>query len=296
MITQKFEVKMLPTADLQVQVKEDMPYLDLLDEMKISREKRKKMTAALNGVPVINNGIQLQKGDKVVLHSTQDTDDKEISFEPVEIVYEDDTALVANKPPFMLVHGDGNDSDTLTARVNGHLAMNGWPYAAQPVHRIDYEAQGLVLFCKQPLLQAYYDEAMQDKKTTKEYLAVIDGSMAKKHVDLNNPIARDRHDARKMLVFKGGKPSHTHIETLKNFKGRSLLKATITTGRKHQIRVHLANNGHPIVNDSLYGDGDGLEPLMLQSSRLVFPSPFTDTMVEVEAPFPKTFRPFKRKD
>lgn len=292
-----YKVKIQRNGDIQVKILKPITLLELLESMQISKDKRKKTQISLNGNVIINHGQELKEKDQVVLHCNDNDDyNEQISYEPVDIVYEDDYCLVANKPPFLLVHSDGNEEDTLQARVNAHLQETGWPYNAQASHRIDYEAQGLVLFCKHPLLQNYFDSQFADGSIKKEYLAVIDGSMAKKHIDLNNPIAKNRHEANKMIVYRQGKPAHTHIETLGFKQGKSLVKANITTGRRHQIRVHLAHNGHPIVNDSLYSNKSSEEPLQLQSSRLVFKQPFSDEVIEVEADFPKEFKPFTKRD
>jgi 23S rRNA pseudouridine1911/1915/1917 synthase len=291
-----FETKILPNADLQATLLEEIPLLGLLDEMQISDSKRKKLQTLLNGKEVINRGVMLKKGDIVTLKYPPDIETASFEYEPVDIVYEDDTCLIAYKPSFLLVHSDGNDSSTLQARVNEHLLEEGWPYAAQAVHRIDYEAQGLVLFCKHPLLQNQFDEQFANRTVKKEYLAVIDGKMAKKHIDLNNPLAKNRHEANKMIVYSKGKPSHTHVETLASKNKTSLVKCTISTGRKHQIRVHLSHNGHPIVNDALYGTKKDQEALKLLSWKLEFENPITHERIQAEAKMPKEFMPFSDKD
>ncbi len=219
-------------------------------------------------------------------------DETPMFFGAVPVVYEDDWCLVANKKPFLLVHGDGNQDDSLNARVNSYLASNGWPFVAQPVNRIDYEASGLVLFAKHPLAQNALAKQFEDGEVNKEYLAVIDGRVENREIDINNPIARNRHEADKMMVYKKGKPAHTHISRLKLFNDKSLVKAKISTGRKHQIRVHLANLGYPIMNDPLYGVVRNNKGLMLQAYRLGFKQPFTNESVEIELPMDTRFKWF----
>ena len=95
--------------------------------------------------------------------------DVEINYEPVDILYENTFLIVAFKPPFLLVHDDGNNQDTLQARVNGYLQLNQNKYPAQAIHRIDYETSGLVLFCKHPFFQAYCDKNMEEHHIKRIY-------------------------------------------------------------------------------------------------------------------------------
>ncbi len=195
----------------------------------------------------------------------------EINYEPVEILYEDAILLVAFKPPFLLVHDDGNNQDTLQARINGYLQLNGNKYPAQAIHRIDYETSGLILFCKHPFFQAYCDNNMENHHIKKDYIALVQGHTHYKNKKIVSYIARDRHDAKKMIIHPNGKESVSVFNTIKNYKDYSLIKVSILTGRKHQIRVQCASLKHPILNDSLYGgkriDDTGL---LLQSHHIQF--------------------------
>lgn len=290
----KYTGKLNPAGEVVLTMEQDAPLADLFDSLALSSSRLKNVKVFVNNAPIVNYGLELKKGDAVRLDYTKEVPFEDYNFEPADIVYEDDLCLVANKPENLLVHSDGNGTDNLTARINGYLLSNGAKYPAQPIHRIDFEAQGLVLFSKNPLLQAYFDRQMEDKKTVKEYIAVIEGNLAKKHIDINNPIGRNRHIANAMIVTRTGKPSHTHLQQLKNKNGRSLVKATISTGRKHQIRVHLSSNGHPIVGDRLYGKQG--EHLMLQSHHLKFKEPLNQEIVDVTADLPDSFVPFSDTD
>lgn len=195
----------------------------------------------------------------------------EINYEPVKILYENSFLIVAFKPPFLLVHDDGNNQDTLQARINGYLQLHGNKYSAQAIHRIDYETSGLVLFCKHPFFQAYCDNNMQNHTIKKEYIALVDGKTNYKNKKIVSYIARDRHNAKRMIIHPNGKESISIFNTLKNYKDCSLIQVTILTGRKHQIRVQCASLKHPILNDTLYGgkniDNTGL---LLQSHHIQF--------------------------
>lgn len=281
-------------GDLLIKSDTDYSMEDLTDFLHLSKEKKKSTSITINGIPADGNTHFTAK-DKVIVSPNSKfrfNDDTPIYVKGVPVVYEDDYVLVANKKPFLLVHGDGNQEDSLTARVNWHLAQNGAPFPAQPVNRIDYEASGLVLFAKHPLVKSYLDQQMEDGTARKEYLAVIDGRVQNREIDINNPIGRNRHEAEKMMVYTKGKPAHTHISRLKLYNDKTLVKAAITTGRKHQIRVHLANLGYPIMNDPLYGMVSNKKGLMLQAYHLQFLEPFTSEPVDVQLEMDSRFKWF----
>lgn len=189
----------------------------------------------------------------------------ETSFHPVEILFEDETLIVANKPSFLLVHSDGNGNDTLQARVNGYLQLKGYSLWAQAIHRIDYETSGLVLFCKHPFFQSYYDKKMEFHNIQKTYIAIVNKNTNYKNKKVTSYISRNRHDAKKMITTSKGKECISIFNTLLNFGKYSLLRVEIKTGRKHQIRVQCQSLKHPIINDPLYGKRINDEGLYLQS-------------------------------
>lgn len=268
---------------------------DIQNYLAISKEKKKHTAITKNGELITNPAAEISPKDRIIVSlddSFDFNDDTPVFFGAVPVVYEDDWCLVANKKPFLLVHGDGNSEDSLTARVNSWLASNGAIYPAQPVNRIDYEASGLVLFSKHPLAQARLAEQFENGTAKKEYLAVIDGRVQNREIDINNPISRNRHEAEKMMVYKKGKPAHTHITRLKLQDDKSLVKADISTGRKHQIRVHLAHLGYPIMNDPLYGIVRNNKGLMLQAYRLGFETPFDREPVNIELDMDTRFKWF----
>ncbi len=289
------QISLLQNGNLQARTDQPTTLEALLEKLELSKEKKKHVTI-LNGNKEITNPAEvIEPADKITI-AVDDTydfnDETPVFYGAVPIVYEDDWCLVANKKPFLLVHGDGNTEDTLTARVNAYLQQNNARFPAQPVNRIDQEASGLVLFSKHPLVKADLDRQFEDGTAKKEYLAVVDGRVDHREIDINNPIARNRHEAEKMMVFKKGKPAHTHISRLKLFNDKSLVKADITTGRKHQIRVHLSNIGYPIMNDPLYGIVRNNKGLMLQAYKLSFDQPFTHERIDVELDMDTRFKWF----
>ena len=189
------------------------------------------------------------------------------------VVFEDDVLLAADKPAGVLVHADGTGSGapTLTELVAWHLAREGRPDAAgalQAVQRLDVETTGLVLFSLDKRTQPALDAQVAGHAMRKTYLAVVSGAFPWASRRVEAPLGRDRHDARRMRVCRAGtgKPSVTLVRRLEVAADgrRSLLAVELWTGRRHQVRVHLAHLGFPIVGDGLYG---GARPSAARGER-----------------------------
>ncbi|MGN8690163.1 RluA family pseudouridine synthase, partial [Atopobiaceae bacterium HCP3S3_F7] len=207
------------------------------------------------------------------------------------VLWEDPFALAVEKPAGLLVHSDGTGADTLTGRVRAHLAAAGSPAAgsAQALQRLDEETTGVVLFSKAPDFQPAFDELVAGHAMGKRYLAVVRGRLSGGPFALTGPIARDRHDARRMRVGATGKPSLTRVLPVECRGGATLVGCELGSGRRHQIRVHLSAAGHPILGDSLYGGGPG--PLMLHALEESFAHPVTGAPVRVRTPWPARLLP-----
>ena len=228
----------------------------------------------------LRHDAPLAPGDEVTLAFARKEVPADLSTPlgaPVSVVYQDAVLLAADKPAGLLVHDDGTGADTLTSRVRAHLARQGSGAVPQAVQRLDVDTTGLVLFSLAEELQPVLDAQVADHDMRKRYLAVVEGRLvgtegAWRTVDA--PLARDRHDARRMRVGRTGKPSQTRVRTLDVRGGRSLLLVELETGRRHQIRVHLAHIGHPILGDRLYGGASHEDGLMLHAweERLAHPA------------------------
>ena len=210
----------------------------------------------------------------------------------VRVVYQDPVLLAVDKPVGLLVHGDGTGADTLAARVRAHLAREGRPPVAQAVQRLDVETTGLVLFSLTEEFQPALDAQVAGHDMRKRYLAVTRGRLPVApgewlHVD--EPIARDRHDARRMRVARSGKPARTQVRELRCEQGLSLLLVELLTGRRHQIRVHLAHMGCPLLGDGLYGGPRHDGGLMLHAWEERLMHPVTGERLHLRTDVPDRF-------
>ena len=251
---------------------------------------------------VLRAQAALDEGDIVTLRfrgddgepSSDDLASSPAAPTPLDLVYQDQIMLAVDKPAGLLVHGDGTGADTLAARVQSELALRGRRVSPQPVQRLDVETTGIVLFSLVSEFQPALDAQVSGHNMLKRYLAVVEGRLAgtaDKWLELDGPIARDRHDARRMRVGRTGKPSLTRVRTIERQGGCSLLLVELRSGRKHQIRVHLAHEGHPIVGDALYGGKRHPDGLMLHAwgERLVHP--VTGETLELHTAWPARFTP-----
>lgn len=193
-------------------------------------------------------------------------------FEPVDTfvtVWRDGWLLAVDKPAGMLVHGDGTGTVSLTDLVRAQTGIA----CAQPVQRLDVETTGLTLFSLDKTVQPALDAAVAQGGIRKRYIALAAGRIACGEQTIEAAIGRDRHDARRMRVSKTGKPSVTILRPLSTFDNATLVELELKTGRRHQIRVHLAAIGHPVVGDGLYQGPASEHGLMLHAleERLIHP-------------------------
>ena len=216
---------------------------------------------------------------------------------PVEVVYEDKDIIVVNKPKGMVVHpANGNPDGTL---VNAILAMckdslSGIGGEIRPgiVHRLDKDTSGLLIIAKNDEAHVKMSKQIQDRLVTKKYIALVKGVVKDDEATIDMPIARSKVDRKKMAVDKDGKQAVTHFKVIKRYKGYTLLEIKIDTGRTHQIRVHMAKIGHPVVGDMVYSNGKnefGVEGQMLHAKSLEFSHPITGKKMHLEAPLPEYF-------
>lgn len=209
--------------------------------------------------------------------------------DPVNVLFEDETILAAEKPAGLLVHPDGTGAPTLADRVQGHLFREGSVARAQAVQRLDVDTTGIVLFSLTDEFQPAFDRLVAERGMRKRYLAMTAGEFPAGERTISQPIGRDRHDARRMRISATGKPAITRVGRLAVGHGRSLLLVELLTGRRHQIRVHLSAMGFPILGDELYGGAPDADGLMLHAWREDFTHPVTGERIGIRTAWPERF-------
>lgn len=198
------------------------------------------------GQKIYINYSVLETNDSIDIYDYKDV------FSKRDILFENSEVIAIDKKPKLLVHSDGQTHKTLLNAVCSYLRDSGDDSFIRPIHRIDYEARGIVLFSKNIVSYSEINYQMENKLLHKKYLILTEGIIDNNGtIEVN--IGRNRHDSQKYLVSKSGKPCKTDYKILKHVSGKTLLEVSIITGRTHQIRVSFAHIHHPLVGDDLYG-------------------------------------------
>ena len=223
---------------------------------------------------------------------------------PLDVVYEDDDVIVVNKPVGMVVHpAPGHPDGTLVNALLYHCgsSLSGIGGELRPgiVHRIDRDTSGLIIAAKNDRAHLALAAQLQDHTLARVYEAVAVGSLKEDSGTVDAPIGRHPVDRKKMAVDrKNGRPAVTHWSVLARYPGYTRVECRLETGRTHQIRVHMASIGHPLLGDVVYGNKKpfpGLAGQCLHAKRLRFLHPSTGEPVEVECPLPQWFTDVLKK-
>ena len=220
---------------------------------------------------------------------------------PVAVVYEDEALLVVDKPAGMVVHpAPGNWSGTLVNALlgrGGSLSSEGEPERAGMVHRLDKETSGLLIVAKTDRSHRLLSAAIAARRVTRRYAVMTWGHLPSDTMTIDKPIARDPRDRKRMAIVNKGRPAKTDLIRLARFDAGDLLRAHLHSGRTHQIRVHLASIGHPVMGDDVYGGGGGrrvagLPPKrhFLHAAWLAFNHPVTGKPLDFRSPLPADLR------
>lgn len=207
---------------------------------------------------------------------------------PDMIAYEDDFLLVLDKPAGMLVHPTVSErGGTLYDYVKDYYERSSITADIHPVSRLDRNTSGLVIFAKEPIVQFWLSQQEVDK----EYLALAQGRLQQTQGIIEAPIARKEGSIIERCVdYERGKYAKTAYEVLGYYGGNTLLRVRLYTGRTHQIRVHLAHIGHPLVDDNLYGTPGPQSRHALHAYRLAFKHPVSDDFLEITRILPADLR------
>ena len=216
---------------------------------------------------------------------------------PLDIIYEDSDIIVINKPKGMVVHpANGNPDGTLVNAIlsicKNSLSGIGGELRPGIVHRLDKDTSGLIIVAKNDKAHINMSEQIKERNVKKTYIALVRGNVPEEEATINMPIGRSTKDRKKMAVTKNGKQAITHFKVLKRYSKYTLLEIKIETGRTHQIRVHMAEIGYPVVGDAVYSNGKnewGIEGQCLHAKTLGFIHPRTKQYMEFDSPLPECF-------
>lgn len=218
---------------------------------------------------------------------------------PLDIAYEDEDVIVVNKPVGLVVHpAPGHPDGTLVNALLYHCggSLSGINGVIRPgvVHRIDRDTSGLLIAAKNDASHIALADQLRDHSLYREYEAVVIGNLREDSGTIDLPIARHQTDRKRMTVnYQSGRPAVTHWTVLQRFSGYTHLQCRLETGRTHQIRVHLAHRGHPVLGDPVYGGvRKGFPELAgqcLHARKLSFIHPRTGERMTIEAPLPDYF-------
>ena len=260
-----------------------------------------------NGQVLVNGSLVKSKyltklGDEIVV-TIEPVREIDIVPEdiPIEILYQDDDVIVVNKPKGMVVHpAPGHYTGTLVNALMYHCkeSLSGINGEIRPgiVHRIDMNTTGSLLVCKND--KAHNDIAAQIKvhSVNRIYKGIVVGNIKEDSGTINAPIGRNPKDRKKMAVVNDGREAITNFTVLERFKGYTYVQFKLETGRTHQIRVHMAHIGHPLLGDDVYGKPvKNLQGQTLHAQTIGFVQPTSGEYIEVDAPLPEYFENLLQK-
>lgn len=259
----------------------------------ISRNRAKALIS--NRVVIVNNAItthpltELKPGDVVQL----DRSKHKMSFhsKELDIVFEDPYIIVIDKQPGLLSMSNNTRQITAQTVLNRYLEKGGGRNTSHLVHRLDRDTSGLMLYAKDVQTQQSFINGWQELVSDRRYIALVEGEFENPQGVVRSWLTEDkRFVTHSSPVDNGGKYAVTHYNVLTSSNGYSLVECVLETGRKNQIRVHMADLGHPVVGDRKYGSGnDPVHRLCLHAFKLCFVHPVTGKRLNFETPVPACF-------
>ena len=258
----------------------------------------KNQEISVNGIQVKAN-YKVQQEDQILLIVPELTEPDILPEDiPLDILYEDEDLMVVNKPKGMVVHPSaGHLSGTLVNAILYHCQgrLSGINGIMRPgiVHRIDMDTTGAILVCKNDFAHKDLAEQLKEHTIKRRYRAIVSGNLKEDTGRIEGPIGRHPIDRKKMAInYKNGKDAVTHYQVLERFGNATYVECRLETGRTHQIRVHMASKGHPLLGDQVYGSARNpyhLQGQALHAMILGFVHPRTGEYMEFEAPLPEYF-------
>ena len=252
----------------------------------------------VNGRPV-SKSCRLNGGETLSVSLPEQPADTALTAQniPLDVVYEDDDVIVVNKPAGLVVHpAPGHPDGTLVNALLHHCgdSLSGIGGEKRPgiVHRIDRDTSGLIIAAKNDAAHAFLSAQLSDHTLARTYECLVTGSLKQDSGTVDAPIGRHPADRKKMAVVSNGRRAVTHWEVVARYPGVTHLRCRLETGRTHQIRVHMAYLGHPILGDTVYGAKKpvpGLTGQCLHATGLRFIHPRTREIVELTCPLPEEF-------
>ncbi len=260
---------------------------------------------SVNGTPVKKSGIKLKENDEIRVELPAPQPLEVVAEDiPLDILYEDDDVILINKPKGMVVHpAAGHTSGTIVNALLYHCkdSLSGINGVIRPgiVHRIDMDTTGVIIACKNDAAHNCIAAQLKEHSITRRYYAIVHGNLKEDEGVIDAPIGRDPHNRKRMAINrKNGKNAVTHYKVLERFGRFTWIECRLETGRTHQIRVHMASIGHPLLGDALYGPAKCPYPLQGQTLHayvLGFIHPSTQEYMEFQAPLPAYFEELLQK-
>lgn len=269
-----------------------IPLADFVNVFHVGEKKRNRMRTenlvAVNGTPVPWETL-LRTGDEVAFSLAPF---EELDFSPetgkLSLLYEDDWILVFDKPAGLIVYPESKDgTGTLVNRIAELYRRRGWNLSVRYLHRLDRDTTGCFAVARNFLSHSYFSELWDHRHITRTYLALVSGNPVRKKGVVSAPIGKDRHVQNKYRVSPTGEPATTEFEVLKDYEGYALVRLRLITGKTHQIRVHMAHIGHPLLGDLTYGGtAERISRTALHSESITFPNPLAKSVRTVKSPLP----------
>lgn len=282
----------------------NFPLSHFFDVYKISKKDRylyiNQKRIKINGEIVKSVTHMLRTNDVLEIWLIKEDVDWAFANDAAKLIYQNDFVAIVHKDPGMIIHTQKDDAHCLNAMVAKLYETLRINAPIRPIHRLDEDTSGLVLYVKIPFLQPWFDDQLAMKKIHRHYYALTKGKVFAdgKKFGINAKIGRDRHRSGVYRVSSSGKNALTHVEIVSHHADVSFVSCQLETGRTHQIRVHLSHMQMPIINDPVYGVYDkNYTSMCLWANALSFYDPFTHKKHTIkDYLIPQDFQPYIKRD